>query len=138
MKYYVGFMSTSERCWWDMFNRSGFEHVAAFRPISETECIGIEFNKTGLHPESILASPAVALDRMLAREDCTCAIEIELNDDARDWYVGRGMLTCVSATKAFLGLPSFWWVWTPHGLARILLALGGKLHYGDVLKVTSR
>lgn len=84
----------------------------------------------GLHPESILASAEVALSNMLAREDCTCVIEIELDEEEREWYVGRGMLTCVSATKAFLGLPTFWSALTPYTLRRKLLALKGRLHNG--------
>ena len=134
MKYYVGFFASSERCWWDVLNKRGFEHCAAFRPEYGGRCVGVEFNKTGLHPESIFVPAEVALREMLERSDCTCVIEVEINEAEREWYAGRGMLNCVSATKAFLGMGSFWTDLTPHRLARRLLAMGGVLHLAKHIK----
>ena len=127
MRYYVAFGESSERNWWDWFNKPGFEHTYAWTAVSDFRCIGVEFNKDGLYAAYRECSALAMLDKVLCREDCTCVIEVEIME--RTQYAARGLMNCVTTVKAFLGLPGCR-VLTPWGLARKLLAHGGKLHYG--------
>ena len=128
MTYYVAFGLSSERNWWDIANKIGFEHCYAWHALGDGNAVGVEFNKHGLEVTYRECSAQQLLGEVLDRYDCTCVVEVEQKWVRRP-YAPRGIINCVSATKAFLGLHGFTSL-TPYALCRRLLAHGGRLYHG--------
>lgn len=127
MTYYVAFWDSGERHWWSFMNRTGFEHVDVFYAVSDFRTVGIVYDKTGLHATYHNGSPEALMQKVLQRRDCTCVIEVVR--ESRAEYAARGMLNCVSAVKAALGM-GWCTAITPHQLAKRLMRDGGVLHHG--------
>lgn len=88
----------------------------------------------GIIPEysfGILAEEAIA--RLLSDNIVTVILEVDADLESRVPFFLRGLITCVTVTKAMLGVHA-WWIWTPRQLYKYLLRHGARLwhrHYLD-------
>lgn len=126
VKYYVAFLE-DERfgSWWDVFTQKRFRHVAACRQI-EGITQNVEYLRGRLFVESF-ALPVGEWLRVL--EDyrlVTAIVEFEVAESDPFHYNLRGILTCVTIVKSFIGVNSPLVV-TPKQLFRELMRRGGRI-----------
>lgn len=75
--------------------------------------------------EMIFEKPENLID-MALEEGATAVIKFPVLQQLEREFVFRGLLSCMTLTKALLGIRC-WWLLTPYQLARYLLANGGSL-----------
>lgn len=126
LEYYVLFMNSSERNWWNVFTTDGYEHVDAllwhedkgvwqiFRPDRNGTCIDI-----------IYKSKEQLLDEI--QKDGN--IKVIRFDKIMKYYNRRSFFvngTCVGAVKDFLNIKKPF-IFTPYQLYKYLIRNGGTL-----------
>lgn len=126
VKYYVAFLE-DERfgSWWDVFTQKRFRHVAVCRQI-EGITQNVEYLRGRLFVESFALPVGEWLQVLKDYRLVTVIVEFEVAEVEPFNYNLRGLLTCVSVVKAFIGVGaplSF----TPKQLFRELLRRGGRV-----------
>jgi hypothetical protein len=130
---YVVFVGSENRNWWRFFLRRGWRHVyvilPAYYPKPGLSAVAYSqvINPWTDHVRSdvLFQSPRSVAEAAL-KEGATCVISLPVDQKFSGKYLPRGLLTCVSLTKALLSVGA-WHVWTPEQLARWLLRNGGEL-----------
>lgn len=130
---YVVFTGSENRNWWRFFLRRGWRHVSLIVPAyypkpSVSAAVysqWLNFWTDHIRTDVLFQSPQ-SLGADLLRDGATCVISIAVDQKFSGRYLPRGLLTCVSLTKAMIGCND-WTVWTPEQLARWMLRNGGKL-----------
>lgn len=130
---YVIFSGSENRNWWRFFVRRGWRHVYVIIPayypkpglsaVSYSQVINCWTDH--IRSDVLFMAPKAIAEAAL-RDGATCAISLPVDQRFSGMYLPRGLLTCVSLTKALLSVGA-WWVWTPEQLARWLLQNGGTL-----------
>ena len=130
---YVVFVGADHRRWWRFATRRGWRHCFVILP-----AVGLPASLLG-SGTSIVLNPTVShlsvqafgrfprdVAREALRDGATCVVRCRVDHAPTGEYVPRGPLSCVSVTKAALGIRA-WWVVTPEQLARLLVRMGGDL-----------
>lgn len=130
---YVIFVGSENRNFWRFFVRRGWRHVYVVMPATPLgqslfrKPMSQIVNMWTDHIRSdVVPSTPEDVARLALKEGATCAISVAVDQKFSGRYLPRGMLTCVSLTKALLSIGA-WWVWTPEQLAHWLLRHGGEL-----------
>lgn len=130
---WIVFVGSDHRRFWRIFTKRGWRHcfiiVPAYYPepglSAEQYSVVIDARTNFTEVDVLFHSPKSLVETALD-EGATCVIKFSVDRKGQRDYVPRGILTCVSLTKAIIGI-SAWYVLTPEHLARWLFRNGGKL-----------
>lgn len=130
---YVIFVGSENRNWWRLLTRRGWRHVYVVLPATPfgqslfRKPMSQIVNHWTDHVRSdVVSSTPRQVAEAALKEGATCAISFAVDQKFSGRYLPRGLLTCVTLTKALLSIGA-WWVWTPEQLAHWLLRHGGEL-----------
>ncbi|HKY45624.1 MAG TPA: hypothetical protein VJM50_21220, partial [Pyrinomonadaceae bacterium] len=129
---YVVFVGSENRNWWRFFLRRGWRHVYVILPTyyPKPGLSAVAYSQVinpwtdHIRSDVLFQSPRSVAEAAL-KEGATCVISLPVDQKFSGKYLPRGLLTCVSLTKALLSIGA-WHVWTPEQLARWLLQNGGE------------
>ncbi|MFQ5852165.1 MAG: hypothetical protein ACE5JU_16465 [Candidatus Binatia bacterium] len=113
--WFVCFVPGLDKQWWHPFVHNVHKHVFAMRPVGPGEWTLFEPWWHRLLTATITSEQARKFLLWGARGDVLLVLEAI---PGRGSQV-RGWMTCAALTSYLLGRP--YWVWTPHGLYKLLL-----------------
>lgn len=130
---YVVFQSPLTRRPWHLWASGAFAHCWVFRPIwfpeqglaADEFTLKIEFPEGPTDVAVWWADTDQVLDHFLAEPAVVDILRVVVDVDHNIGYMAKGLLTCVSGVKAFLGVGA-WWVLTPRQLHEHLIRKGAR------------
>lgn len=125
---YVVFQSARERSPWSLWTSRAFAHCWVFRPIwfPEQGLAADEFTLKIEFPQGMIdvavgwCDADRTIEQFLAEDVVVDILRVRVDADDKIGYMPKGLLTCVSGVKAFLGVRA-WWILTPRQLYEHLI-----------------
>jgi|TARA_Y100000310_G_scaffold291453_1_gene319410 hypothetical protein len=130
---FVVFQRPLTRQPWHLWTSPLFSHCWIFRPIwfpeqglaADEFTLKIEFPEGRIDVAVWWASTDSVLEAFLDAEVVTDILRVRVDADDKIGYMPKGLMTCVSGLKAFLGVRA-WWVLTPRQLYQHLRRKGAR------------
>lgn len=136
---YVVFQDLGETDAWTVFTKPGMRHCWCFWTsyypdeslLATRFTVKFEPLRWGFHSDVWYAPPEdVIAEFSRPPVSCIIAFDVDYPPQNFSYMIPRGLITCVSAVKAMMGLRN-WRILTPAQLAEYLLAEGGRLIYPE-------
>lgn len=120
--------------WWDGFTKPGFRHCwvfyTAYKPepglMADRYCSKVEYVNSHLDVDVWWGTPEEVCEHFMSDPKTTCILKYRVELPGNGSVACRGLMTCVSVSKAILGIGS-WEILTPYQLCSRLLYLGATM-----------
>jgi len=124
--YYVVFDTRrGARMFWHLFTRKGFDHVFLLSELKNGMTLVIKPTPSECLIEEWACTTEFAATYL--KDDVVSILKYEANFSSLKVYTPRGIISCVTAVKYFLGIKAG--CLTPYGLYKQLIKLGA-IEYG--------